>query len=308
MSAPFINIDSFVRHDYARVNGINLHYAESLEELRSDQSTQLVILLHGFPECWYSWRHQLKALGRDFRAVAVDMRGYNLSDKPARVEGYRIEMLASDVVGLMDHFGARKAAVVGHDWGAAVAWNVAQLYPDRVSKVAALQVPPIAAWLANMTLKQALSSWYMLFFQLPYVPEWMIGANDFASLDRTFKRTAVRPQAFSGTDIAIYKAAMRERGALTSAINYYRANFAPLFLSGKRGQGSKAAGDGRVRAPSLFIYGEKDFAILPETVRGVDRYVDAPYREVRIATSGHWVQQEAAAEVTAALMDFLKAA
>ncbi len=301
----FPEVDSDIRHSYARVNGVTLHYAESTVSAGGNASDNLVILLHGFPECWYSWRHQLKALGKDFHTVAVDMRGYNKSDKPPLVADYRIDVLARDVLGLMDHFGARKAAVIGHDWGAAVAWAVAQRYPERVKKVAALQVPPIAAWLANMTFEQALSSWYMLFFQLPYVPEWVISANDFAFLDRTFKRTTARPRAFTDTDIAVYKAAMRERGALTGAINYYRANFGSFFL---RRKAEHRRSDTRIRVPTLFIYGEKDFAILPATVRGVGEYVDAPYREVRIKTSGHWVQQEAPAEVNEALMGFLKAA
>jgi len=304
MSFLFPDIGVPVRHDYARVNGVTLHYAESTPAV-GNGAHRLVILLHGFPECWYSWRHQLKALGKDYRVVALDMRGYNLSDKPSRVEDYRIDALVGDVVGLIDYFGAGAAAIVGHDWGAAVAWAVAQRYPERVWKLAALQVPPIAAWISNMTFEQALRSWYMLFFQLPQVPEWFINANDFASLSRTFKRTANRPGTFTDTDIAVYKQALREPNALTCAINYYRANFASLFL---RQDGAESKKNKRIRVPTLFIYGEKDFAILPETVRGVERFVDAPYREVRIPTSNHWVQQEAFAEVNAALADFLKAA
>lgn len=304
MSFLFPDIGAPVRHDYARVNGVTLHYAESTGAV-GGSAKRLVILLHGFPECWYSWRHQLKALGKDYHVVAVDMRGYNLSDKPARIEDYRIDALVGDVVGLIDYFGAKDAAIVGHDWGAAVAWAVAKSHPERVWKLAALQVPPIAAWIRNMTFEQALRSWYMLFFQLPQVPEWFISANDFASLRRTFKQTANRPGAFTDTDIAIYKKALREPNALTCAINYYRANFASLFLRRKDAQNAK---NNRIQVPTLFIYGEKDFAILPQTVCGVEKFVDAPYREVRIQTSGHWVQQEAFAEVNAALADFLAAA
>ncbi|MGH9902498.1 MAG: alpha/beta fold hydrolase, partial [Pyrinomonadaceae bacterium] len=222
MSADLINLDSSVRHGYAQVGEVRLHYAE-----RGD-GARLVLLLHGFPECWYSWRHQLAALGDEYRVVAVDMRGYNLSSKPERVKDYRIDALVDDVLGLVRHFGAREAAIVGHDWGAAVAWAVAQRYPEYVWKLAALQVPPLAAWKANITLRQALRSWYMLFFQLPLVPEWWISANDFAALERMFKRTA-RRGTFTDTDVAVYKAAMREPGALTGAINYYRANLASLL-------------------------------------------------------------------------------
>ncbi|MGA9996248.1 MAG: alpha/beta hydrolase [Pyrinomonadaceae bacterium] len=291
------HLDSSIRHGYAQVGGLRLHYAER------GNGQRLVVLLHGFPECWYSWRHQLMALGDRYTVVAPDMRGYNLSGRPKRVEDYRIDKLVDDVTGLIRHFGAKEAAVIGHDWGAGVAWAVAQKHPEYVWKLAALQVPPAAAWRDNMTLKQALSSWYMLFFQIPYLPEWVISANDFAALEKAFKETVARPGTFTDTDIAVYKNAFREPGALTAAINYYRANFFTLFF--KRRDGNESKGDGRVRVPTLFIYGERDHAVLPDTVRGIERYVDAPYREVRIKTSAHWVQNEAATEVNAALGSFL---
>jgi epoxide hydrolase 4 len=292
-----------VRHDYAQVGDVRLHYAEC-----GRRGERLVLLLHGFPECWYSWRHQLTALGGRFHVVAPDLRGYNLSDKPARVEDYRTEKLVGDVLGLMDHFGAREAAVVGHDWGAATAWATAARHPERVWKVASLQVPPLPVWFANMTVKQALSSWYMLFFQLPFLPEWQMRANDFAALERMFKKTS-RPGTFTDTDLAVYKNALRQKSertnttALTAALNYYRAN---VFANLSRSPGASQTGRGRIRVPTLFIYGERDFAIVPESVRDVGKYIDAPYRELRIADSNHWVQQEAHAEVSAALGSFLE--
>ena len=307
MSNTLSNLDSSIRHGYAQVGDVRLHYAERGE------GEQLIILLHGFPECWYSWRHQLTALGERFRVVAPDMRGYNLSDKPPRVEDYRMTALVQDVVSLIRHCGARQAVIVGHDWGAAVAWELARRHPEYVSKLAALQVPPLAAWSNNLTLKQLLRSWYMFFFQLPRVPEWWIGAQDFAGVERMFKRTA-RRGTFTETDIAALKSALRQPGALTASINYYRANLRSL-LSQRKGDDEyvignmDAIGDVNardvVRVPTLFIYGERDFAIVPETVSGVSRYVAAPYREVRLVNSGHWVQQESPSEVNAALLSFL---
>ena len=298
MSNELANVEGSIRHGYAQVGDVRLHYAERAG------GDRLVVLLHGFPECWYSWRHQLASLGGRYHVVAPDMRGYNLSDKPGRVEDYRMERLVDDVAGLIRHLGAERAAVVGHDWGAAVAWALAARHPEYVWKLAAMQVPPPAAWASNMTFGQALRSWYILFFQLPRLPEWWIRAGDFAAVERLFKRTA-RPGTFTDTDIAIYKAALREPGALTAAVNYYRANFESLFMRGKGGGGGRAW---RVRAPSLFIYGERDFAIVPATVRGVGRYVDAPFREVRFPTANHWVQQEFHQEVSAALGSFLEEA
>ena len=297
MSNELTHLDASIRHGYAQVGRVRLHYAER------GSGERLVLLLHGFPECWYSWRHQLMALGDRYRVVAPDLRGYNLSDKPARVEDYRMDLLVDDVLGLVRHFGASEAAIIGHDWGAAVAWAAALKHPEYVWKLVAMQVPPPAAWRANMTLRQALRSWYMLFFQLPRVPEWLMSANDFASVERTFQKTVVRRGAFTDTDIAIYKKALREPGALTGAINYYRANFASLLRG--ESDGERKMENTRVRVPTLFIYGERDFAIVPETVRNVGDYVAAPYRELRIAASNHWVQNEAVVEVNAALAKFL---
>ena len=297
MTDALTNLESSVRHGYAQVGDVRLHYAEAGEGQR------LVILLHGFPECWYSWRHQLVALGERFRVVAPDMRGYNLSDKPPRVEDYRVGRLVDDVTGLIRHLGAREAAVVGHDWGAVVAWAVAQHYPDYVSKLAALQVPPAAVWRKNLSLRQLLRSWYMFFFQLPAIPEWWISREDFAGLEKMFRKTA-RPGTFGDEDIRVLKSAMREPGALTAAVNYYRANFGSFL--GRRLRAGGYTKQERVRVPTLFIYGERDFAIVPETVEGVSAYVNAPYTEVRLAKSNHWVQQEYPAEVNAALSSFLE--
>ncbi|MDQ3473837.1 MAG: alpha/beta hydrolase [Acidobacteriota bacterium] len=287
-----------VSHGYASVNGVNLHYAEC-------GTGELVILLHGFPEFWYSWRHQLKALAPHFHVVAPDLRGYNLSDKPAGVADYRLEVLAEDVIGLMDYFGASKAALVGHDWGAGITWAVAQKHADRVSKLAVMQVPPAAAWRANMSARQLMRSWYMFLFQLPRVPEWLISRDGFAVLDKIFNEQVSRPDTFSDADIAAYREALQKPGALTAAVNYYRANLGRLVRRSSSEEGAKAGQDNRIRVPTLFIFGEQDVAILPQTVKGIARFIDAPYRELRIPDSSHWVQNEAPEEVNLALLEFL---
>lgn len=287
-----------VSHGFADVGDVRLHYAEC------GTGDELVILLHGFPEFWYSWRHQLPVLAERYHVVAPDMRGFNLSDKPAGIKNYRIESLVKDVLGLIKFFGKEKAAIVAHDWGAGVAWALAQRHPEVVSKLVAMQVPPPAAWRANFTLRQLRRSWYMFFFQLPRLPEWWAGANDFSRVEKMYRETSVRPDAFTDSDIAVYKEALKRPAALRSSLNYYRANvLKSLFRGG--GVETPSERDGRVRVPTLFIYGEQDVAIIPETVRGVGRFVDAPYRELRIADSGHWVQNEAVEEVNAALLDFL---
>jgi pimeloyl-ACP methyl ester carboxylesterase len=286
-----------ITHGFADVGDVRLHYAEC------GTGAELVILLHGFPEFWYSWRHQLPVLGRHYHVIAPDMRGYNLSDKPARVQDYRIEFLVQDVVGLIRCFGKNKAAIVAHDWGAGVAWALAQRHPEVVSRLVAMQVPPPAAWRTNFTLRQLRHSWYMFFFQLPRLPEAWASANDFARVAKMYRETSVRRDAFTDEDIEIYKEALRRPGALTAGLNYYRANvFKSLFRGGVE---TPNEDHGRIRVPTLFIYGEQDQAVLPETVRGISRFVDAPYNELRIPDSAHWVQNEAIAEVNEALLRFL---
>jgi pimeloyl-ACP methyl ester carboxylesterase len=183
------------------------------------------------------------------------------------------------------------------------------MYPEYVSRLVAMQVPPPAAWRANMTLKQLMKSWYMFFFQIPLLPEWLISLGDFALLERSFKDTPGRKGAFTDTDIAVYKKALREPNALTSGVNYYRANLRSLFFQKKKeGEDlSEDLSEDRVRVPTLLIYGERDPFIVPETLEDVQRFVDAPYREARFHRYGHWIQNEAPEEVNAELSSFIEA-
>lgn len=286
---------SNIEFDNAQIGAVRLHYA------RAGAGGQLVVLLHGFPESWYSWRHQLNALSDRYTVVAPDLRGYNLSDKPAGVGSYRMDELVDDVTGFIHLFGREKAVVVGHDWGAAIAWEAARRHPETISKVAALQVPPMNVWRGNMTARQLLASWYMFFFQLPAVPEWLLSRDDYRMLADSLRRTTAERGVFTDADIAEYKKAWSESGALTAMINYYRANaFRNLFLPSAEAKSST-----KIAVPSLFIYGEKDFAILPETTRDIGSIIDAPFSEVRIPDAGHWVQQEAPEIVNDTLREFL---
>jgi epoxide hydrolase 4 len=287
-----MNGETNFKHDYAQIGGVRLHYVSA------GAGEKLVVLLHGFPEFWYSWRHQIAVLSENFTVVAPDMRGYNLSDKPGNIADYEIEKLVDDVLGIIRHFGREQAAIVGHDWGAIVAWAAAQKHPEAVSKICAMQVPPKEVWRKNQTLKQFLASWYMFFFQIPRLPEWLLSRNDFAAL-KGILAGAVKKGAATADDIAEYEKSWREENALASAINYYRANILKRFLFAGGESQSK------IKVPTLFIYGEKDVAVLPETVRGVQEFIDAPYSEFRLPDAGHCVQQEAANDVNEVLLDFL---
>jgi len=276
----------------AQIGSVRLHYA------KCGDGEKLVLLLHGFPEFWYSWRHQLVALGDEYTVVAPDLRGYNLSDKPARVEDYEISKLVDDVTGLIHHFGREKAAVIGHDWGAVIAWAVAQRHPEAIWKLGAMQVPPTQIWRQNQTLKQFAASWYMFFFQIPFVPEWLLSRNDFALLENALKNSTAKKDVFTPEIIAEYKKSWREPFVLQNAINYYRANILKRFFA-------KQTTDKKIKVPTLFIYGELDTAVLPETVRGIGEVIDAPYEEFHIPGAGHWIQQEEPETVTQILREFL---
>ena len=285
---------SSIKFDYAQIGGVRLHYATAGEGER------LVLLLHGFPEFWYSWRHQITALSDEYTVVAPDLRGYNLSDKPSRVSDYEMEKLVDDVTGLIRYFGRGQAAVIGHDWGGIVAWATALAEPEALWKVGALQVPPPPVWRKNMSVRQALASWYMLFFQLPVLPEWLLSRNDFAMLEKGLRESADGTgEELTEKDIAEFKEAWSRPDALTGGINYYRANFRRMLFSGV------PDGARKIQVPSLFIYGEHDRYVLPETVRNIGEFIDAPFEEYFIPTAGHWVQQEASETVTAILREFL---
>nr|MBA3601105.1 alpha/beta hydrolase [Acidobacteriota bacterium] len=252
---------SEIKFDYAQIGGVNIHYATA------GDGERLVVLLHGFPEFWYSWRHQLIALSDEYTVVAPDMRGYNLSDKPANIADYQVDKLVDDVCGLIRHFRREQAAIVGHDWGASVAWATAQKHPEFVWKLCALQVPPISVWQKNQTVKQFLASWYMFFFQIPRLPEWLMSRNDFAILAGGLKNSTAERGVFSDEDIAEYKKAWSQPRALTSALNYYRANILKRLFS-------KPSTEAKIKVPTLFIYGEKDTAVLPESVRDIGEVID----------------------------------
>jgi len=287
---------SEISFDYAQIGAVNLHYA-----IAGKGSEKLVVLLHGFPEFWYSWRKQLVDLSDEYTVVAPDLRGYNLSDKPAGIEDYKMEKLVDDVCGLIGHLGYEKAAVIGHDWGASIAWAVAETHPEYVSKLCALQVPPVSVWQKNQTFKQFKASWYMFFVQIPYLPELLLSRNDYALLANSLKTSTAEPGVFTDEMIAEYKKSWRETNQLNSLLNYYRANIWKRLFS-------KADAENKIKVPTLFIYGEKDFAVLPETVKGVGEAVEAPFSEIRIPDAGHWVQQEAPEVITDSLREFLGSA
>jgi pimeloyl-ACP methyl ester carboxylesterase len=281
------------RHEQRLVNGVKLSCTIAGEG-------PLVVLLHGFPEFSYSWRHQLPALAEHFTVVAPDMRGYNESEKPAQVSAYRIPLLVEDVVQLIHSFGRERAFVVGHDWGGMVAWSAALRRPDVVEKLAVLNIPHprilFQHLLTNPTQRKRSS--YMLFFQLPRLPEESLRQDNFARLEQVFRRMAVYPDKFTDEVLDRYKQALAKPGALTGALNYYRA-------LGRRAGYDLVGPDPVAQMPVLTIWGEKDRALGKEMLDGLERYVpDLTVR--RIPDASHWVQQDRPDLVNRYLTDFLR--
>lgn len=272
--------------------GVRLHVARS-------GSGPAVVLLHGFPEFWYSWRHQIPALvDAGFSVVAPDLRGYNLSDKPRGREAYRLEHLVRDVAAIARSTGQQRVHVVGHDWGGILAWTFASQHRDLVDRLVIMNAPHLGRF-AEVVRRppQIFRSWYVLLFQLPRIPERAIAARNYAAIRSLFRNKPAVPGAFSRDDIARYVEAISRPGALTSALNYYRA----LRLRGASRIGRRA----RTDAKTLVIWGEQDPALTIELLDGLERY--APRVRVhRIPHAGHWIQSEDPAEVNSVLQEFLR--
>ena len=277
---------------YADLGDVRLHYVEAGEG-------PLVVLLHGFPQSHHMWRFQIPALAEaGFRVVAPDMRGYNLSGKPEGIEHYRVGVLARDVERLILERGEERAAVVGHDWGAIVAWFAAMRSPQRVEKLGILNVPHPARLLDGLTMpKQLLKSSYMFFFQLPRLPEKAVSANDFAALRAGFRTNTVRPGAISEEDADHYVEAVSRPGALTATINYYRALF--------RYPSETQVLQKKVEAPTLVIWGEKDVFLSPELAEPGPLWVPN-LRVDRLPDASHFVAEDRPDEVNALLLDLLR--
>lgn len=253
----------------------------------------LVILLHGFPEFWYGWKGQIGALaGAGYRVWAPDQRGYNLSDKPAGIDAYSTDRLAADVIALIDAAGCCKAVLVGHDWGAAVAWYATAAYPDRIERLIVLNVPhpSVMKRYASRNLGQLLRSWYIGFFQLPRLPEAVSRFGHWTALVRAMRTS--RPGTFSEADLAHYRTAWSQPGAITAMINWYRAALQ---------KPPRRVTDGRITIPTLIIWGVQDRFLKREMAQlSVDRCDNG--RLVFVDEATHWVQHEAADRVNALIM------
>lgn len=278
------------QHDYVTSNGVRLHYV-------TQGTGQLMLLLHGFPEFWYSWRYQIPEFASDYKVVAIDLRGYNDSDKPEGVSAYRMSELVKDVAGVIQGLGYENCILAGHDWGGAVAWQFTYAYPDMVDRLIVLNLPHPAKFQEGLrTPQQLLRSWYMFFFQIPVLPELLLQAGDYRVIAEIFSRAAIDKTAFTPADLEAYKDAAAKRGALTAMLNYYR-NILQSGLTPREW--------GRITVPTLLIWGENDAALGIELTYGTEAYVeDLTVRY--IPSCSHWVQQEQPQLVNQYVREFLE--
>jgi len=282
-----------LEHHYVDTNGIRLHVVQC-----GPADGPLVVLLHGFPEFWYGWRKQIPALAAaGYRVWVPDQRGYNLSDKPRRVTNYRINQLGADIVGLLDAAGQATATVIGHDWGAAVTWWLAANHSERLKQVAILNVPhpAVLGRAVRRAPRQLLKSWYIFFFQLPWLPEKLFRRRQYR-FGRGALRGTSRFGTFSSDDLREYIKAWSRPGALTGMINWYRAAFRSPRRTGQ---------EGRITVPVRLLWGKNDAFLEPELAElslKMCENVELTYFD----NATHWLHQEEPEAVNELLLAFLK--
>ena len=293
------------KDQYVHVNGVRLHVVTA-------GKGPLILFLHGFPEFWYEWKDQLAEFGKDHLAVAPDMRGYNLSEKPEALDQYKINLLVEDVRALGDHFSHQKKFVlVAHDWGGAVAWAFAIAHPEMLEKLVIINAPHPGVFgrLLATDAAQQQASQYMLMFRSPQA-EQNLSANNYAGLVGAVLGDGLKNGVFTEDDKQAYIKAWSQPGALTGGLNYYRANevgppAAGQGPSGGRGNFAIDPNALTVKVPTLVIWGEKDTALLTQNLDGLDKFV--PQLTIkRIPDGSHWVVHEKRAEVNTAIRDFIR--
>ncbi|PAA86653.1 hypothetical protein BOX15_Mlig013242g1 [Macrostomum lignano] len=289
-SRPRILTDPrFGKSSYLHLKDITLHCIEN-----GDPRKPLLLLVHGFPEFWFSWRHQLDSdLAKNYRIVAIDMRGYGDSDKPRGVENYRIEKLVEDIRQAINSLGYDKCYLAGHDWGGAVVWSFAMAHPGMVTKLAVLNCPHPVAFQTYIrsNLTQFLKSWYMFFFQLPCFPEWLITRQDLVSMDIALKGVV------NQQELDAFKYTFSSATALTGPINFYRAAF--RYPS----RGAEGGSRKQLTVPTMLVFGANDKYITQEAAKLSGKYCSQMEFQL-VPQASHWVQQDAPDQVNRLLIRF----
>ncbi len=281
-----------IAHEFVEVNGIKLHIA------RHGTGKKLVVLLHGWPEFWYTWRYQIPVLAEKYTVVAPDLRGFNLSDKPKGVVNYKTDVVAGDIAALIPKLGFDKAFIVGHDWGGAVAWAFAAMYPEMTEKLAVLNCPHPKEMLKSFrdNPSQLVRSWYMFMHQIPLLPELLYSYALPLFFKQFVRGWMYNKENFSDTDLNEFVHAFEQKGALTGSINYYRA-----MLQTKP---NVSIFKNKIQSPTLLIWGEGDKALGKELTFNTQQHINAALDIKYIKDCSHWTQNDCPDEVNSFLLDF----
>ncbi|XP_014768714.1 epoxide hydrolase 4 [Octopus bimaculoides] len=291
---PKWNDEELGTHGFLSLSNVNVHYVSI-----GDKNKPLMLFIHGFPECWYSWHYQIVEFSKNYRVVAFDQRGYSLSSKFTDKKYFTIEKLSADVSEVIQTLGYKNCVLVGHDWGGAVAWNTAINYPQLVSKLIIMNCPhpTVFSKYLRSHFSQLRKSWYMFFFQMPYIPEWIYSFNKFEALSKIFtSRVGVRSENMTSDDIDVYRYAFSQPGATTGPINYYRANF-------HRSQAKLPTNI--LKMPVLIIWGMQDAFLNHEMAAECSKYVNNLLIKY-IEDATHFVQLDRPEIVNNIMWQFLK--
>jgi len=284
----------FGAHKFMTVNGVKLHYVES-----GDSSKPLLVFVHGWPQFWYSWRYQILHFQSQYHVVALDMRGFNESEKPAGVENYFVKEMVDDIKGLVEGLGEKKFTLIGHDWGGAVSWTFAALYPEMLSNLVICNLPHLMAFLEQRKngWEQALKSWYIIFFQCPVFPELSMMAEDMAAFNRLFKDNPNNDDEVKEA----YRFAFRDYKTWNRTINYYRCT-----TTNRNDQFMKDNADKfKINVRTLQIFGTADTALSVAAAKGSSAWVEDHKLELLDGVS-HWVQEQAPEKVNNLIENFLE--
>jgi pimeloyl-ACP methyl ester carboxylesterase len=292
-----------VSHDFADLPDCRMHYVSTGEGAP-------LLFLHGFPQFWFLWRHQLANLGQDHRAVAADMRGYNLSCKPEDPEAYRMRHLLGDIRALIESLDLAPLTLVGHDWGGIVSWAFSLKHPELLDRLVIIDAPPPFTWNRDLreSPKQREAVNYMIELSKPSPdPEEMLSANDFAMMDQIMQRIGGSGARLSPDERAVYQEAWAQPGALRGGLNYYRAARMgeQVAAGGVPEEYERKITSQRVSIPTLVIWGEKDSVLLPTLTRGLGQWIP-DLRVESVPGGGHWIPYEKPDEVNRLIRDFVE--
>ena len=283
-------------------SGISIDFVEAgeltFEVAQAGEGDHLALLLHGFPELHYSWRHQIPLLAEmGYRVWAPNLRGYGGTSRPEGVRNYAFDKLTGDVDALINASGAKKVTLFAHDWGAIIAWAYAITRKTALERLVIMNVPhPKPAQREIKHWHQRKKSWYIYFFQLPFLPEKMLGREGGDAVGNLIAQTACNGELFGREVRKVYSDAARREGARTAMVNYYRAL--------ARHRDTLPMGDFRVEVPTLMVWGEEDVAIHIKCTEGTEDWVSDLTLE-RLPGVSHWVQQDAPEKVNAILQQWL---